>query len=225
MQLRKYTFILCCIVGILLIIFPTWDIAISKYFYDPKIGFIYAHNSWAIIIFQGIPIVAMFTTIFLIFAISVQYYKCNNKRECLKSPIVFLLLALALGPGFSVNSILKENFGRARPRNIVEFEGTANFSPAGYLSTQCKRNCSFSSGHAAMGFYFSSLSWIVPPPYQAMTFLGGFLFGSIVGFGRIVQGGHFFSDIIFSFVVVMIVTEISFRMWKAIYKNSIRKIG
>lgn len=200
-------------------LFPSWDIVISKYFYDPEIGFRYARAKWAMIIFRGIPVVAAITTIFLILAISASCYRCDNKRECLKSPLVFLLMALALGPGLSVNYLFKENFGRARPRDIVELGGASQFSPAGYLSTQCKTNCSFSSGHASMGFYFTALAWIVPAPYRALTFISGALLGSIVGFGRVVQGGHFFSDIIFSFIVVMIINEISFRIWQAICKK------
>ena len=64
-----------------------------------------------------------------------------------------------------------------------------------------------------MGFYFTSFSYIVPALYQAAVFTTGALFGSVVGIGRIVQGGHFFSDVIFSFLVIMLMNEISFRIW------------
>src|SRR5690606_18360570 len=42
---------------------------------------------------------------------------------------LFGLLALALGPGLLVNGILKEVWGRARPREILEFGGDATFTP------------------------------------------------------------------------------------------------
>jgi lipid A 4'-phosphatase len=70
-----------------------------------------------------------------------------------------------------------------------------------------------------MGFYFTAFSYIVPVPYQAVVFVAGTLFGGLVGAGRIIQGGHFFSDVIFSFLVIMIINKISFRIWRRICKK------
>ena len=219
MLLRKWTFILCLIIGILFIIFPEWDIAISRHFYVPGEGFIYAKKPWAQLIFRGIPILTSVFVACLVLVAGTKFFLSENKRDTLKSPMIFLLIALAFGPGLSVNLLLKENFGRARPSQIVELGGTKEFSRAGHYTDQCTSNCSFSSGHASMGFYFTSFSYIVPAPYQAAVFIGGTLFGSFVGTGRIVQGGHFFSDVIFSFLVIMIINKISFRIWRRICKK------
>ena len=213
MQLRKWTFIFTAIIGILLIIFPGIDLAISNYFYVPGEGFVYAKEPWAQAIFRGIPIVAVILVISLVLGILFKFFVCKNKKDTLKSPMIFLLIALAFGPGLSVNLLLKENFGRARPSQVTELGGTKEFSRAGHYVDQCQTNCSFSSGHASMGFYFTSFSYIVPALYQAAVFTTGALFGSVVGIGRIVQGGHFFSDVIFSFLVIMLMNEISFRIW------------
>lgn len=210
----KYTFVASLLIGIAAITFPQIDIDISKLFYDSSQGFLYNQAMWVEVIFRGIPIITIIIVSFLILGISAKFFMCHNKSECLKSPLFFLLLTLSLGPGLCVNLILKENFGRARPREIIEFNGTKQFSPAGHYVSQCDTNCSFSSGHAAMGFYFTSLAWIVPLRKRALTFTLGTLFGTIVGVGRIAQGGHFFSDVIFSFIIVMIINEISFRIWK-----------
>ena len=43
---------------------------------------------------------------------------------------LFLFLGLLVGPGLVVNGILKDHWGRARPAEIIEFGGTAHFSPA-----------------------------------------------------------------------------------------------
>ena len=219
MQLRKWTFIFTAIIGILLIIFPSVDLAVSNHFYVPGEGFIYAKEPWAQAIFKGIPVVATVTSVSLSIIILFQFFRNRASIKTLKSPVLFLLIALALGPGFSVNLLLKENFGRARPHQVTELGGTKEFSRAGHYTDQCETNCSFSSGHASMGFYFTSFSYIVPAPYQAAVFVTGAVFGGVVGMGRIVQGGHFFSDVIFSFLVIMLMNEVSFRIWRRLCRE------
>ncbi len=218
MQLRKWTFIFTAIIGILLIIFPEIDLAISNHFYVPGEGFVYAKQPWAQAIFNGIPVVSTILTASLLVGLIFRFF---SKGNTLKSPMIFLLIALAIGPGLSVNFLLKENFGRARPHQVTELGGTKEFSRAGHYTDQCQSNCSFSSGHASMGFYFTSFSYIVPAPYQPAVFVAGALFGGVVGMGRIVQGGHFFSDVIFSFLVIMLINEISFRIWRRLCQKQL----
>jgi lipid A 4'-phosphatase len=55
----------------------------------------------------------------------------------------------ALGPGLVVNGILKRFWGRARPSAVVEFGGTAQFTPPWQIADQCPKNCSFVSGEMA----------------------------------------------------------------------------
>ena len=221
MLLRKWTFIICLIIGTLFIIFPEWDIAISSYFYVPGEGFIYAKKQWVELIFRSIPIITIVFTSCLVLFAGTKFFLSENKRDILKSPMIFLLIALALGPGLSVNFILKENFGRARPSHVVELGGTKTFTRAGHYTDQCMTNCSFSSGHASMGFYFTSFSYIAPAPYQAAVFVAGTVFGGVVGMGRIIQGGHFCSDVIFSFLVIMLMNEISFRIWRRLWNKQL----
>ncbi len=52
--------------------------------------------------------------------------------------------------GLLVNGILKTWLGRARPDGVIEFGGFQTFTPAFQLSNQCFKNCSFSSGEAAL---------------------------------------------------------------------------
>jgi lipid A 4'-phosphatase len=117
--------------------------------------------------------------------------------------VAFLLAALALGPGLLANTVLKDNWGRARPSQIVEFGGTRSFTPPLIPADQCERNCSFVAGHAAMGFYFVAFAFLVRDArrrWQAEAAALGF--GALVGLVRIVQGGHFLSDVIWAGIVV-----------------------
>jgi len=95
-----------------------------------------------------------------------------------------------------VNIILKDNsLGRPRPVHIEHFGGTHEFTKTFYYSGECTKNCSFVSGHASIGFYFMALAWI----YRCRQWLYfGIFCGLAIGFARIVQGGHFLSDVIFA---------------------------
>lgn len=119
----------------------------------------------------------------------------------------YLLGALALGPGLIVNVILKDNWGRPRPSTIQEFGGSFYFSPPLVISGQCDENCSFSSGHGALGFWPLAFALLAPPKARPWAVAAALAFGSAVGFVRIAQGGHFLSDVIFSAVVVITVTR------------------
>jgi lipid A 4'-phosphatase len=118
----------------------------------------------------------------------------------------FLLLALALGPGLTVNTIFKEHWGRARPSQIVEFGGDKKFSPAFVPSDQCTRNCSFTAGDPSMGFYLVSLAFLATVPRRRNLAIGAAVgAGALLGVVRLAQGGHFLSDIVTSgFIVVAI---------------------
>jgi lipid A 4'-phosphatase len=213
MKLRIYALIFSIILGIFLVLFPNYDIIVSHYFYDVHNGFLYANLFIVNAIFKFIPILSSTLVTALVFGIAIKYF-LYGKKEAIKSNLIFLLLALTLGPGLVINGVLKENFGRARPSQVTEFGGTKTFYPAAHYSNECTNNCSFSSGHAAIGFYFTALAMIMPLQYQTLTFFLGFLFGSLVGFGRILQGGHFFSDIVFSFIIIIAINELSFKLWK-----------
>lgn len=101
-----------------------------------------------------------------------------------------------------VHNIFKDHWGRARPHQTSEFGGGASFTPAWVPSDQCRRNCSFVSGHSAMGYYLSAFALIAPAHRCRRWLLAGLAAGSSIGLGRIVQGGHFFSDVILSFYFV-----------------------
>jgi len=115
--------------------------------------------------------------------------------------LLFLMLALMLGPGLVVNLVSKNIWGRARPAHVEQFGGTLKFSPAFVFSDQCDRNCSFVSGHSAFGFYFVAFAMLFKR-HRKKLFAFAIGYGALIGFGRIYQGGHFISDVIFSFYFV-----------------------
>ena len=113
---------------------------------------------------------------------------------------VFILFFLALGPGLVVNTLLKDQLGRARPRQVTEFGGVHEFTQCWQPGTSGE-NSSFPSGHASIAFFTMAPWFLLRERKQkiAASFLGlGLIFGSLVGVARILQGGHFVSDVIWA---------------------------
>lgn len=117
--------------------------------------------------------------------------------------LIFVVLAGVVGPGIVTNGLLKEYWGRPRPREIVEFGGRSTFEPV--LSYDASsEGLSFPSGHASMAFYFLAGYFLLrrhrPGLAQAVVF-GGLALGGLMGIARMVQGAHFFSDVVWAAAV------------------------
>jgi lipid A 4'-phosphatase len=179
-------------------LFPNLDLLISNWFYSVDGGFVLTDQFWVQLsyrLFHKIHFLVLAVLCWLLFA---SWRWRRSSEQPLRTALWFLILVLLLGPGLSV-SVVKDNSGRARPAAVSEFGGEKDYTPALSLANQCERNCSLVSGHAAMGFFFISLAWV----FRDRRWLwAGIVLGSLVGLGRIVQGGHFFSDVVFSFWIV-----------------------
>jgi lipid A 4'-phosphatase len=115
-----------------------------------------------------------------------------------------LLIVLAIGPGLIVNGILKEHWGRARPRDVTQFGGTRSFTPALVIADQCERNCSFSAGHPSAGFALAALGYAyLSRRRRRGAILAATGFGLLIGFARVAAGAHFLSDVLFSGLIVI----------------------
>ncbi|MHA1599556.1 MAG: phosphatase PAP2 family protein, partial [Alphaproteobacteria bacterium] len=123
---------------------------------------------------------------------------------------IFLLLCFGVGTGIVANVIFKENWGRARPSQIVEFGGEKKFTPAFVITDQCPRNCSFVSGDSA--FAFGTLGFALLAGRRRRYVLVALAFGVVIGAGRMLTGGHFLSDIVFSGVFSVLTVLILERL-------------
>jgi membrane-associated PAP2 superfamily phosphatase len=150
------------------------------------------------ILYNFAQIPAMFIAGSAVIVLLIGFFR--QKYALWRGKAVFILLFLAIGPGLIVNVLLKDQLGRARPRQVTEFGGEHQFTQCWQPGTS-GRNSSFPSGHAAVAF-FSIAPWFILRDEKqnlAAVFLGtGLIFGSLVGIARILQGGHFISDILWS---------------------------
>ena len=137
-----------------------------------------------------------------------------------RKALIFLLAALAIGPGITVNTVLKDHWGRARPYQVSEFGGDKAFTAAPLIADQCARNCSFVSGHAALGFSLVSFAFLLPAGSARRNTFGAALgFGALVGLGRIAVGHHFLSDIVDAGLIVVGITWLLHR-WVLVHDGA-----
>lgn len=190
-------FFLCLLVLPLL---PGIDLWMSGLFYDARQHIFPWHGAFPVRqIYDFFAFIDAPLLLLLIALLAWAYFK--HWPGYRKRLLGFLLVSLVIGPGLLTNTVLKDNsIGRARPVQVVEFGGEKPFTPALVYSGACEQNCSFVSGHAALGFYCMVLGWIFR---SRRAFYIGLGIGAIVGFGRVMQGGHFFSDVIFAFWLVL----------------------
>lgn len=174
------------------------DLFLSGLFYNPETGWQLARNNpWDFTYHYGmIPAFALGFGGLGIFLSGFFYKKLLPYRKS----ALFLVIFLVVGPGLVVNTIFKDHWGRPRPADIVNFGGDARYQPCWKLGAAGKGK-SFPSGHASIGFFVFAPYFFLrrKNPRIAIAFLAlGIAYGSLMGLGRIVQGGHFISDVVWS---------------------------
>ncbi len=183
--------------------YPQLDLTIAAYFYKDN-HFILRETPWIYTLYYSVKWVLIFT---LLSSLSLSLYNKFKKSKILNYGVYeffYTSLVALIGAGLIVNFLFKEQFGRARPVHLMEFGGESIFTPAYVLSDQCLSNCSFSCGHASGAFVFIAFALL----YRSKVALSlAFIYGFLVGLARMAEGGHFFSDVIVSFFVMLIVAK------------------
>ena len=124
-----------------------------------------------------------------------------------RRPALYLVLVVALGPGLVVNLAFKDHWGRPRPRDVVELGGRQPFLPL-WVPGDDRQAKSFPCGHCSMGFYLGVPYLLLKRRRRlaAWGFLGlGLVAGGMLGVARMMAGGHFLSDVVWSGGMVWIV--------------------
>ncbi len=188
--------------GLAVTVFPHIDIAAARLFFDANAAFIGKNNEaveWA----RNL-LIALFVSACLLTLAGIVITRDKN-RDWLGIPFmkwVFLLACLAIGPGVVSNLTFKNNWGRARPSQIVEFGGTKLFTPALQPARECERNCSFVSGEASSMFMLFFAGAFLYRRSAGQFITAGVVAGATAGLIRMAQGGHFLSDVIFAGVLM-----------------------
>lgn len=187
--------------ALLFLAFPGLDIAVSGLFHRPETGFILQHDPTLGAIRRNLEVpLAIFLVLGLAYLAWTTWRGPPAGFADRRRQVVYLILVLVVGPGLLVNGIFKDHWGRARPMDVREFDGPDRFTPAWVISDQCDRNCSFVCGDASVGFALVAPAFIARRPRRWLAV--GIGTGGLLGLMRIGQGGHFLSDVVFSFYAV-----------------------
>ncbi len=182
----------------LFLTFPDLDLIASGWLYTPATGFVlddypltdFVHNHLGWLAFGSGCLV------WLIGRLANGPFETGGRRM----KAAYIALVLVLGPGLLVNTVFKDHWGRARPAQIEPFGGQAQFTPAWIPSQQCDTNCSFVCGDSSVGFSLLALAFLAKRPRR--WFIAATVSGGGLGLMRMAQGGHFLSDVVFSFFAV-----------------------
>ena len=175
----------------------------SRLFYAPGAGFTQIGAPWERVLYKSVDWIVGAAVFASVGTLLVGVFR-NGPVGRRGKVADLLLVVLAIGPGLIVNGILKEHWGRARPRDVVEFGGDHRFTPAIVISDQCERNCSFTAGHPSAGFALAALGYAYMSRRRRWAvFAAATGFGLLVGLARVAAGGHFLSDVLFSGFIVI----------------------
>ena len=185
------------------LLFPELDLEVSAWWFDFENNhFPYNKSWWAVGIYYLVKILAVIYSVLGVALLAVgawRWHKLGKPRMFFLTS--FVLASYILSAGVAVHQIYKPIFGRARPLQITEFNGDKIYSAPYAIAGQCATNCSFVSGHAAMG-YVLGMPFFFSRRHRYRWLSLGILSGWIFGSARIIQGAHFLSDVTWSFVVV-----------------------
>jgi lipid A 4'-phosphatase len=185
---------------------PQLDLAVASLFYD-EMGFSPGRKGLNGVFYwlgdTGAEIVFVALTLAMLGAILRL-----GRLGAWRMRLVFLWLALFIGPGLVVNLVLKEHVDRPRPSQLVEFGGDQQFVAAFDWRDTDQRGHAFVSGHAAFAFFLMAIGWIDARRRRRWMFaaLG---FGAVMGLARMDPGQHFLSDVVFAFYVVYACTSVA----------------
>ena len=203
-------------------LWPELDLVAARLFFTPAGGF--AARTFFGEIGRGIGNILPF----VVLAAYVLAWLANRLGLALPfnppgKNVVFLILAMAIGPGLIVNLGMKDHLHRPRPTHVTEFGGTKSFRAFYQFDGGCVKNCSFPSGEAAEAFWMLAPASLAPAPWRGAAITGAIVFGMLVSLLRMAFGGHFLSDVTFA---ALIMWALLLVLRRALYpKPNAQKLG
>ena len=187
--------------AIFLSVGSSFDIYLSHLFYFGNNQFLLQSYYYTTIFVRKIilPGIIIYIYILPIFSFFLPLKKFYLKYEFKFRDIFFLWIISIFNLGIVVNLFFKNTWGRARPGDILQLGGKENFTPWFQISDACTSNCSFVSGDAAVGFSLIALYFLTK---RIVFFWLSLFFGFGIGLVRIMEGGHFVSDVVMAAMIL-----------------------
>lgn len=178
------------------------DRQLAGFFYRPPAGWIFRDHWFWMLFYDYGMIPGLLLAVGGLLVLLAGIFAVRPRRWW--RPATFLLLLALLAPGFLVHEVGKELWGRPRPVATADFGGTQPFH-AVYQPAGAGNGKSFPSGHAAIGFYTIAPFFLLRrrrPKAAQLLLLAGACYGAVMGVGRMAQGGHYLTDVLWSAYLV-----------------------
>ena len=174
------------------------DLRLAEFFYLPGTGWPWGDREpWRFLYRYGrYPCYLSATLAAMVF--TAGFYS-SRLRRYRKGALLITLLTL-LGPGLMISAGFKQHWGRPRPEQIQMFGGSQQYRQV-WQRGEHEIGASFPSLHAATGFALGAPFFIfrrTRPRLARRWLLFGVGYGLLMGVGRMAQGGHFASDVLWS---------------------------
>jgi lipid A 4'-phosphatase len=190
--------------GIIFLVFPEIDLQIGRAFYAGNRAFFGQSVGWVKVVRIAFAASFYCAVVAAILGVILTRDRTRTWLGLAFVHWVYLAICLAAGPGLVANLGFKDHWGRARPKDIVEFGGTKKFTPPLIRTDQCDNNCSFVSGEAASVFVPFYAIALLSPQHAPLLLAAGTVCGLAAGLIRIVLGAHFLSDVIFAGIFMLL---------------------
>lgn len=196
------------------LIWPELDLIVTRSFFDP-VNQEFPANSlpWVKWVYDDTPVINQCLGLLMVLGLLLQWLRPGWPGLRVRTSMCAWLLVIGIGLGFVVDWVLKDHFGRPHPYQTHVFTGDQDFVPAFHYRHLCELNCSFVSGHAAGGFVWMAWGMWGSRRRRQGWLLGGVAAGSFIGTARIIQGGHFLSDVVFSGWVIWLSMQAIRAVW------------
>lgn len=197
---------------LLFLLFPQLDLAATDLFYRAGEGFPASRDPLLRAFRESSDIVLMVLALGLIVRLAWVLIRRGGAGLVAARRSIFLLAALAVGPGLVVNGVLKSWWGRPRPVGVDLFGGDAPYQTVWRISDWCPSNCSFVSGEGSLAAWFVAVLVLVPARYRAAAAVPTVLYATLLSINRLAFGGHFLSDIVLSWSISAVVFALLYRV-------------
>ncbi len=188
---------------------PQIDLGISSLFYQGNGKFLFGRDTTGNVVRELVRWIFILMTVGAVVGFIAVAFASRRLFGLGFAAWVYILLTVGIGAGLVANVMFKDQWGRARPSQVMQFGGSKEFTAPLTRTDQCERNCSFVSGEAssifAIGFAIALLAEV---SRRRRLLIAAIAAGGFAGLLRIGGGGHFFSDVFFAGVFMAIIARV-----------------
>lgn len=205
---------------VLLLVFEptTIDLWIADHLYVPNVGFVGRHSYFLEdILHDRVKQVAYAVPILALAAVLLSYWRCLRIHPLLKENrrrLAYLFLAMSLSTGMVMP--LKRATEVQCPWSLDRYGGVEHYSSLTSPRAAPVKHSGlcWPGGHASAGFSFFALFFAlrdISSKKAKKALIAATLAGTILGFGRMLQGAHFLSHNIWTMLIDWSICTVLYR--------------